>query len=138
MKNRMLFLTTLNLASNPRLVKEIRLALHLKKKVTVICFRFNNWSSEINDKLLSEFQSVRFIQIDGEKSSYFSWLTSAISEWINRKLSKWISLPLFMHAVAISRRSQLLVDALKKVSAADWVVGHNPGAIYATYKASQK
>lgn len=138
MKNRMLFLTTLNLASNPRLVKEIRLALHLKKQVTVICFRFNNWSSEINDKLLSEFQTVRFIQIDGEKSSYFSWLTSAISEWINRKLSKWISLPLFMHAVAISRRSQLLVDALKKVSAADWVVGHNPGAIYATYKASQK
>jgi glycosyltransferase involved in cell wall biosynthesis len=134
----MLFLTTLNLASNPRLVKEIRLALHLKKQVTVICFRFNNWSTGINDKLLSEFQDVKIIQIDGEKSSFFSWLTSSISEWINRKLSKWISLPLFMHAVAISRRSQLLVDALKKVSAADWVVGHNPGAIYATYKASQK
>lgn len=138
MKQRILFLTTLNLATNPRLVKEIRLALELKMAVTVICFRFNNWSNDLNDSLLNEFKDINIIQIDAERSSFFSWFFSVVSEKIFRTLSKWISLPLSWQSTAVTRRSQLLVKALNKIKHADYVIGHNPGAIYPAYKAAQQ
>jgi hypothetical protein len=138
MKQRILFLTTLNLATNPRLVKEIRLALELKMAVIVICFRFNNWSNDLNDSLLNEFKDINIIQIDAERSSFFSWFFSVVSEKIFRTLSKWISLPLSWQSTAITRRSQLLVKALNKIKHADYVIGHNPGAIYPAYKAAQQ
>ena len=137
-KKKILFITTLNLASNPRLVKEIRLAKDLKITATVICFRFNNWSHELNDSLLKEFKDLKIIQIDAERRSFFSWIFSVVSEKIFRTISKWISLPLSWHATAITRRSQLLVKALKEVNDTDFVIGHNPGAIYPAYKAAQQ
>lgn len=138
MKKRILFLTTLNLATNPRLVKEIRLAVELKLAVTVICFKFNNWSNEINEGLVATCKDINIIQIDAERSSFFSWLFSGVSEKSCRTLSKWISLPMSWHSTAITRRSQLLTKALKKVKHADYVIGHNPGAIYPVYKAAQQ
>jgi hypothetical protein len=138
MKKKILFLSTLNLATNPRLVKEIRLASHLNYDITVICFKFNNWSNELNDKLLAEFKNVLFIQIDGERTALFSWLTSSISEKICRVISRLFLLPSKFLADAVSRRSSLLTAELKKISTSDLVIGHNPGAIFATYKAAQK
>lgn len=138
MRKKILFLSTLNLATNPRLVKEIRLASHLNYDITVICFKFNNWSNELNDNLLAEFKNVLFIQIDGERTALFSWLKSIMSEKINRIISKLFLLPSKYLSSSISRRSILLTEKLGKISAADLVIGHNPGAIFAAYKAGQK
>jgi glycosyltransferase involved in cell wall biosynthesis len=39
-------------------------------------------------------------------------------------------------AQAISRRNYLLLQSLQRIKKADLVIGHNPGALYATYRAA--
>jgi len=138
MKKRILFLTTLNLACNPRLVKEIRLALEADMQVSLICFRFNNWSHEINKNLLAEFNELDIHQIDAGRKSFLPWLLSSIAEKSGRYCSRFFNLPDSWLAATVSKRSVLLTKALKKIPSADWVVGHNPGAIYPAYKAAQQ
>ena len=137
-KTDILFLTTLNLAANPRLVKEVRLSIKLNFNVTVICFTFNNWSNDINRKLLEEFQGINIIQINGERSSFLPWFFSSAAEKLFRYLSIWVDLPLKILSLAVSRRSLLLLNTLDRVQSASWVIGHNPGALYPTIVASRK
>lgn len=134
---KIIFLTTHNLASNPRLVKEIRVALAAGYKVAVLCFTFRNWSQRINDGLLKEFNSVQWILIPADRKPLLSWLTSVIAEKGCRLLLRTGKKNISVMATAVSRRNLLLLTALKKIDHADWVIGHNPGALYATYKASQ-
>ncbi|MBS1756688.1 MAG: hypothetical protein JSU03_05375, partial [Bacteroidetes bacterium] len=49
---RILFISTHNLATNPRLVKEIELALANGFSVEVVCFIFRNWSYAINEQMI--------------------------------------------------------------------------------------
>jgi len=41
-------------------------------------------------------------------------------------------------AHAVSRRNIGLIKAIKKIQSADWVIGHNPGALWATWFAGKK
>ncbi len=129
-------MTTLNLASNPRLVKEIRLARQMDYHVAVICFTFDNWSNDINDKLLDEFQEIEIYQLNAGRSNFFSWIISSIFEKSARQMSSFFRLPTLWLAVGVSKRSILLSETFTKIGATDWVIGHNPGSIYPTYKAS--
>lgn len=133
-----LFITTHNLATNPRLVKEISLAVDNHFKVTVICFQFNNWSFPNNIKLLESFRDVKFVIIPAGRRPLLPWLRSAFLEKFYRKLCSLFSLSIGMRANAISRRNLLIIKALKKVEKPDWVIGHNPGALYATYYAAKQ
>lgn len=47
----LLFLTTNNLATNPRLYKEIRLAIELNHSCSVVQFKLGNWSDDKSDEL---------------------------------------------------------------------------------------
>jgi hypothetical protein len=48
------FITTSNLAANPRLVKEIELARDMNFKISVIQFLFQGWSCELTKNLMSK------------------------------------------------------------------------------------
>jgi hypothetical protein len=133
-----LFLSTHNLATNPRLVKEIRLAVENGFKVTTICFVFDNWSQSINDQLLKSFSDVTFILIPAGRKPIGPWLVSSMMERLLRVISKYFSLGLSLRAQAVSRRNNLLLKAIRKVDKPDCVIGHNPGALYATYFAAQQ
>ncbi len=78
------------------------------------------------------------MEIPAGRTPFFTWLYSAASETILRKVGKFISLPVSALSQAVSRRSSLLVKALEKVSKPDWVIGHNPGAMWPTVKAAKK
>jgi len=128
---KILFLTTHNLATNPRLVKEILLALENNFTVEVICFEFENWSEENNEKLKKELTSVKFITIPAGRKPLLLWFFSVVNEQISRKLILLLkSERLFANAV--SRRSRLIIKNLNKVSKPDWVTGNNPGDMYDT------
>ncbi len=63
---------------------------------------------------------------------------SVITETAFRFLGRVISLPAPVLSQAVSRRSDLLIQALSKVSRPDWVIGHNPGALWPAYIAGKK
>lgn len=137
---KILFLTTHNFATNPRLVKEIRLAIHNNFKVEVICFEFNNWSYEFNQQLKKEFTEAGVVLhlLQAGRKPFIPWLRSVVSEKTARLLSHFLPVNQQILANAVSRRSRLLVAALKKIKNTDWVIGHNPGALWPTLVASEK
>lgn len=135
-----LFLSTHNLASNPRLVKEIQLALDNGFTIEVICFRFRNWSDEINTGILNRFreQAVQFHCIEAGREGGVSWFKAVLKEKYYRLVSKGMRIRGRALATAVSRRNSLLLKAIKNIQQADWVIGHNPGAMYATKYAAQQ
>jgi hypothetical protein len=106
--------------------------------VEVICFDFDNWSKKYNEQIIKTFPNVRFIRIHAGKKNITEWLVSTLLEKTFRILSKFFNLPQQLKSYAISKRSYLIEKNIKHVKKADWVVGHNPGALYPSYLASQK
>jgi glycosyltransferase involved in cell wall biosynthesis len=134
---KILFLTTHNLATNPRLVKEIRLALETGFSVEVICFEFDNWSKALNEILKAELKEAKMIVIPAGRKPFWNWFSSVASEKFHRNSARLFASNNSL-SKAVSRRSGLLVSALKKASRPDWVIGHNPGALYPTWYAAKK
>lgn len=134
----MLFITTNNLATNPRLVKEIKIAILNGYAIEIICFEFDNWSQDLNRKLKQELGDVKIIAIPAGRNPFYTWISSVVKETVFRFLGKYFYLSTPALSQAISRRSNLIVKALKKVSKPDWVIGHNPGALWPTIVAGKK
>ncbi|UEG49453.1 hypothetical protein LK994_12500 [Ferruginibacter lapsinanis] len=136
-----LFITTHNFATNPRLVKEINLALTNNYKATVVCFDFDNWSKQLNNKFKSDFndKGVSIIEIPAGRKPFLSWLFSTV---VN-KLSKGVSLlnpsSIKLIAYQFNKRSWLLNNALNNLSGDfDLIVAHNPGSFYPAFHFSKQ
>ena len=133
---KILFITTHNLATNPRLYKEVILAIEKGFEVEMICFEFNNWSKLSNEKLLSKLKDVKIIVIPSGRNPLLPWFWSIFTEKFFRLLSTILLLSAPKLSQAVSRRSNLLINSLKKVSKPDLVIGHNPGALWPAIRAS--
>lgn len=133
-----LFVTTLNLSTNPRLVKEIDLACSLGMDVQVICFRFDHWSSEMNCHIIKRFPQVQFIEIAAGRNPLLPWMLSVTLEKIGRWLYRIGLSNLFLLACGVSRRSVLLLQKSSAVRKTDWVIAHNPGAMYPALKIAKR
>ena len=140
MAKRILFITTLNLASNPRLVKELNLALQHDFEVELICFEFKNWSYEYDKELKEKYKlgGVRIHTIPAGRRPISDWLSSIIREKGSRLLSKFFLLKNKNLANAISRRNSLIINQLNNIARPGLVIGHNPGALYPTYLVAKK
>jgi glycosyltransferase involved in cell wall biosynthesis len=135
-----LFLTTHNLATNPRLVKELRLALSNNFAVTVVCFEFRNWSYDLNASLKKELRDAGAVLhiIEAGRNNPLSWLYSIACEKLCLFLSRFFPGNTHILAQAVSRRHVLLSAALHKVKQPALVVGHNHGAMAACLLAAKK
>lgn len=134
----MLFITTANLATNPRLVKELRLANEQGYNATVILFKMGNWSDKLDNNLMMDFKEVRFIQVSALRSPFLPWLLSSLLETLFRIFPSGI-LNLYMLSVAVGKRSFLLLKEIKKLNERfDWVIAHNPAAFYPACVAAGK
>ena len=70
-----LFISTHNLATNPRLVKEIELALKNEIKVTALICSFNNWSIQLNEIIKQRLiPFVNIIEVDASRKSFIKWI----------------------------------------------------------------
>lgn len=142
MPEHILFLTTANLATNPRLVKEIRLALMNSIEVTVVMFLLGNWSDAKSRELAVELNSLgdlKIINLNSTKSNKFKWLLWGGLEKISQKIYGLTKKDLSLNALASSRRSlQLLRQALKLTDLPNLICAHNLGALYPAYVLSKK
>ena len=113
---KILFVSTLNLATNPRFVKEIKLALTNGFSAEVICFEFDNWSYDFNRQLVGELSGAKFHIIPAGRKPFLPWAASVVWEKFYRLTGALIPLPPALRSKGISRRSGLLVKEIKKLN----------------------
>lgn len=132
------FLTTTNLPTNPRLVKEIDL-LSKQNQIIVICFKLGNWSDPLNQKMISERLNIRFVELDSTRSNFCQWLTWALIEKGSRFVWTYLKSNLLITALAHSRRSLMLrKEAKKNITHPKRIIAHNLGALYPAYCLAKK
>lgn len=128
---KILFITTHNLATNPRIFKEIKLAIKHGFDVEVVCFEFDNWSYHYNKELLKELKATAKIHtIQAGRKPFWPWFISTGKEWLYRKIGLLSSISNSFLSLAVSRRSDQLIRVLKKIEYTDLVIAHNPGALW--------
>lgn len=135
-----LFLTTSNLVTNPRLVKEMDLAIELGYRVSVISFSFENWSTALNEKIKERFgSSIELKEIPAGRKPLFPWLLSTVFQKLNKFFYLFTQNNLSVISYALIKRSWLLNNELqKKREAVDFIVAHNPGSFYPAYVFSKQ
>lgn len=147
MKHSILFLTTANLATNPRLVKELDLALHSGYYTKLIMFRLGNWSDDKTFLLLKDLenryphfdtlQDVTFLNATNENK--FNWLLWGATEKLSRKLYPLFKNVRLINAAANSRRAIQMLQKAKRIEQnIDLICAHNLGALYPAYHLSKK
>ena len=121
------------MASNPRLVKEIDFAVELGYEVQVVCFQFDNWSGPLHEAIKKKYPGVDFLEIPAGRKPLTSWIQSVVLERLARGLVYLGIKKSIILSTAISRRSVRLLQQMSLLKPADWVIGHNPGALYPAY-----
>lgn len=131
-----LFLTTSNLATNPRLLKEVDLT-RSKCRVTVMLFKLGNWSDAVNQKLMAQRPDVNFMVLDATRTSPLSWFTWALAEKAARVVS-----PLFRRswlvALGLTRRSFMLLKAARGLKPHALIAGHTLGSLYPAHRLAHR
>jgi len=141
----LLFLTTNNLATNPRLEKEVQLALQLQHRVTIMMFKLHNWSDaksiQRRDQLLkicnNDQSCLKIIQLEAIPSNKLKWIYLGVTEKLAKKVSGFITTPLKLNALANNRRSLQIYHAAKKIKdIPNLICAHNMGALYPAHQLS--
>jgi hypothetical protein len=135
---RVLFITSNNLATNPRLVKELGLA-NSKFRCTVLSFQFLNWSDPLDAVLKASFPGVVFKTLSAGNRPFSPWLLSSVIEKSAQILYPMNRRSLWLNAFGHSKRSFLLWKALKKHKPSyDLVIAHNLASLYPSYLFAKK
>jgi hypothetical protein len=122
--------TTTNLGSNPRLLKELDLAYTNGFQCTVIQFSLGNWSDMKTNLLKKKYINTHFIELEATRRYFFNWLLSSLIEKIFSLIHHKI-LPNNWLAFSLNKRSFLINEKLRKLKKnIDWVIAHNPGSFY--------
>lgn len=133
-----LFLSTLNFTSNPRLFKEVQLALQQKHQVSVVVFKLGNWSDELEEEKLERLKGAKVHYVSATRYPFLQWLLSTALEQLLRYGPPGLSKTLA--ALAHSKRTILLFAAARKLAMdnVSLVIAHNLGALYPAYLLSRK
>lgn len=136
---KILFITTHNLATNPRVLKEIKLACANGYDVSVVMFAFYNWSKKLNDVLLEELKnSASLYLISAGRRPFLPWLVASFAHAIAGPLLNVFSSDKRLLSLYANKNSLLLMWKLKKIAKADLVVAHNVGAFYPAYSFARR
>ena len=129
-----LLLTSTNLTCNPRCLKELRLLVDMKIAVTVVAFNLHNWSTEREKELNKELPGVNFQYLESTRKDFIPWLLSSFFEKAGRILISFFPSNLFLSALAVSKRSWLLLSWCKSSTVKpDLIIAHNSAAFYPAY-----
>lgn len=134
-----IFLTSTNLASNPRCLKEIELAYQLGFEVTVFAFKMGNWTHAAEDQIRKRLNGIEYHSLQATRTPFFPWLMNAIAAKGAKILYKLGCKSLLISAAVTDKRSITLLSAVrKKVPKCDLIIAHNPGAFYPAWQLSAK
>lgn len=125
-----LFITSSNIACNPRLLKELQLAIQLGKSCTVLQFKLGNWTDSKTDQLKNSLRNVQFIEFSALRTPFFKWLYTSLAEKVLSILPSTL-LSIKLQAFSLSKRTIIINKFLKNhLDHYDWVIAHNPPTFY--------
>jgi glycosyltransferase involved in cell wall biosynthesis len=125
-----LFITSSNIACNPRLFKELQLALKLGHSCSVIQFKLGNWTDSKTNLLKKSLHNVQFIEFTALRNPFFQWFYTSLIQKILSFLPQ-TNLPIRLLAFSLSKRSIIINRFLKNNwGQYDWVIAHNPPSFY--------
>jgi hypothetical protein len=132
MEKKILFVSTMNLSTNPRIFKEIRLAQTLNYKITFLGFNLGNWSDGMDREIQNKHDQPEYLYLDASRKRFYRWLRHSLLERFNRLVWKFNKGNLFLTSTAISKRTFALLDFAKNVKGGDFdlVIGHTLGSFY--------
>lgn len=136
---KILFLSSANLTTNPRLLKELKFAVEQKHEVHFIGFNLATWSDEIDKNIIQKLDA-KFEYISVTREKFLPWLVSSLKEKVAQKTYPFNSKKLKNNAFAHSKRSYLLCKHLQKKQNEnyDLIVAHTLPTLYPAYKFAQK
>lgn len=138
MVKHILFITTSNLPTNPRLLKEIDL-ISKDNSVTVLLFKLGNWSDSTNQNMMDERLHIQFIELDVTRKKRLHWFLWAIIEKLARVILPLFKKSLVINALSHGRRSIMLWTKLTELKTKpNYIVAHNLGALYPAFALSKK
>ena len=127
---RLLFITTSNLATNPRLVKELYLASSLKFDIDVIQFNLDNWSYSYTQQIKGNLPKVNFTEIEAGRRPFIPWLVSSFLERFFYRIPLPF-LPLSWLSISLNKRAFLIQRHFRNIqNKPDLIIAHNPGSFY--------
>ncbi len=135
---KILFISSTNLTTNPRLFKELKFAVSQGYNVDFIGFQLGNWSDDLDKELIKDI-NANFHYIDTTRKNFIPWFLSSLIEQIATIIQPFFSKSLKINAFAHSKRSFLLSGRIKKINKNyDLVVAHTLATLYPAYKLSKK
>ncbi len=132
------------MATNPRLLKELNLALGSGFQATALVFSMGNWSDSVNNEIKKALQdkykdAFKLIELDATRTNWVKWFFWGLSEKWARIIYPFIMRNVFINALANTRRSiQLLREVKEMASPPDLILAHNMGALYPAYCLGKK
>jgi len=134
-----LFVTTANLTTNPRLLKELK-SLNTQYHCFFLGFKLRNWSDEIDNSLRSELKGVSFKYLSATRKPLVLWVFASFYQILSRWIFPFPKRVISINAFASDKRSFLLHWYLskKKEKKFDLIISHNIGALYPAYKYAEK
>lgn len=132
-RKKILFITTANLSTNPRLLKEVLFLQKQNISAEVLAFELGNWYDKNDRSIVGEYGlNVRYLP--AHRKSFFPWLRSTFIHKLAKKVwNGHTGLP--TTAYASNKRTYLLQKALQHYSSAyDFVIAHNLGALFPAYQ----
>ncbi|MDF1547216.1 MAG: hypothetical protein P1P88_05310 [Bacteroidales bacterium] len=157
-----LFITTTNLSTNPRILKELRLALERGYECTFIGFKLGNWSDKTEQEHLNLFNGLKVNYLSSGTLAGTSATLSVRHGWLSVVRYRWLSVVearylttlvwklsiifnkifkknIKIAAYAHNKRSFQIERILKKQKDKyDLIIAHNLGALYPTFKFAKK
>jgi len=136
---KIIFLTSTNLASNPRCLKEIELANEMGYSVTLFAFDIPNWTRSVEKEIKLRLNKIEYYSLQTAKKPLIPWLIYSLAAKGAKLLYKsgWKST--LISAAVTDKRSLVLLSALrKKKPSGDLIIAHNPGAFYPAWWLSKK
>jgi hypothetical protein len=135
---KILFITTSDLVTNPRLVKELELANENNFEISVFYCSINGWSKPLTDEFILSNKHITFYEVSATRKPFFPWFISSVLEFLLKRIPKTL-LSTKLLAYSLNKRSVLLKRKLSKLKGEfDWVIAHNPGAFYPAFNFSKK
>ncbi len=138
MVKRILFLTTANLTTNPRLFKELNF-FQDKYDCHFLGFKLGNWSDALDQQHQQGLPSVNFHYISATREPYLPWLKSSVVHVIARKIYPLIKRSIKISAIASDKRAFLIRHYLSKHKGKyDLVIAHNLGTLYPAWDLARR
>ncbi|HLO70481.1 MAG TPA: hypothetical protein VK167_06410 [Flavipsychrobacter sp.] len=136
---KVLLVTNVNLACNPRCHKEVRALVSSGYSVSVLKFDIRNWSADYEALIEASLPQVKWIKLDAGSKSKLGWLVASIVSKIAGNILKLFNNNIALISYMLDKRSWLLNNKLQQIASQyDLLIAHNPGSFYPVYKAASK